>query len=39
MREMTSVAKEFVDYLASETEVSHEAVLARLAEDLNVWPD
>lgn len=39
MREMTAVAKEFVDYLASETEVSHEAVLARLAEDLNAWPD
>ena len=39
MREMTAVAKEFVDYLAGQTGVSHEAVLARLAEELNVWPD
>jgi len=39
MREMTAVATEFVDYLASRTGVSHEAVLARLAEDLNAWPD
>ena len=39
MREMTAVAKELVDYLAIRTGVSHEAVLARLAEDLNVWPD
>jgi len=39
MREMTAVAKAFVDHLASRTGVSHEAVLARLAEDLNVWPD
>jgi hypothetical protein len=38
MREMTAVAKEFVDYLADRTGVSHEAVLARLAEDLNAWP-
>lgn len=39
MREMTTIATEFVDYLASRTGVSHEAVLARLAEDLNAWPD
>jgi hypothetical protein len=38
MREMTAVATEFVDYLASRTGASHEAVLARLAEDLNAWP-
>jgi hypothetical protein len=38
MREMTAVAKELVDYLASQTGVAHEAVLARLAEDLNAWP-
>ena len=38
MREMTAAAKELVDYLASQTGVAHEAVLARLAEDLNAWP-
>jgi hypothetical protein len=39
LREMTEVARKFVDYTAQESGLSRDEVLARLGEDMNLWLD